>query len=86
MQDAGVVYVFRRSGSTWSLMATLHSPTPVRNDYFGLSVDMSHDGRTLKVHDLDSNDRVNVGLSTHIFVRPGNTWQFSRTVTPVTRK
>ncbi len=49
VQDAGIVYVFRRARNAWGLVATLHAPEPLFRDFFGSSLDMSHDGRTLKV-------------------------------------
>jgi len=84
-REAGVVYVYQRSSSgSWSLAATLNAPTPLPFDLFGYSVDMSLDGRTLKVDSF--GPRVQVGpdqdylFRTHIFVRPGITWQHSVTL------
>jgi len=70
----GVVYIYQKSTSgSWSLVQTLASPNEI---VFGSSVDMSLDGRTLKV---DSGG----GEFTHIYVRPGATWQLSATLTPL---
>ena len=54
LSSAGVVYIYQKSSSgSWSLAATLNSPTPLPNDsHFGVSVDMSLDGRTLKVNSI----------------------------------
>jgi hypothetical protein len=83
VEDAGAVYVYRRQGSTWSLMATLHASPLHPSDWFGHSVDMSHDGRTLKVNGIQPIDeRGSSEMRTYIFVRPGNTWQFSQTLAP----
>jgi trimeric autotransporter adhesin len=84
--DAGAVYLYRRIGSTWSLMATLHAPTPTADDRFGHSVDMSRDGRTLKVNSSQlhtGTGNPELDIRTHIFVRPASTWQFSVTLGPV---
>jgi len=45
--DAGSAYIYVRSGTTWSLQATLNNPTPVANDWFGYSVAISGDYATV---------------------------------------
>ncbi len=74
---AGVVYLFSRAGSTWTLAETLKAPTPRAAGHFGYSLDMSQDGRTLRVSSLESG-----GFRTHLFVRPEATWQHSTTLEP----
>ena len=79
----GVVYIYQKSSSgSWSLAATLNAPTPLPNDEFGASVDMSLDGRTLKVDSFApwTAPDGNPWFRTHIFVRPGTTWQHSVTL------
>ena len=82
--DAGVVYIYQKSSSgIWSLAATLNSPTQLPKDSFGISVDLSVDGRTLKVNSIAPFDEEgNPEFRTHIFVRPGSTWQHSVTLAP----
>ena len=86
--DAGVVYIYQRSSSgSWSLAATLNPPAPVQLEGFGASIDMSLDGRTLKVDSAAPFDDFGpefggTRYSTHIFVRSGSTWQHSVTFTP----
>lgn len=45
----GAVYVFARSGSTWSQQAHIEESTTGANDLFGHAVDLSNDGSTLAV-------------------------------------
>jgi trimeric autotransporter adhesin len=82
--DEGVVYLYARAANnTWSLTATLRSPTPTVTDRFGSSVDMSHDGRTLKISSLLPQDEFGrYEGRTHIYVRPDTTWQHSVTLAP----
>ena len=48
--DAGAVYLYERSSTgSWSLATTLHAPRIVAGDFFGASVDLSLNGRVLKV-------------------------------------
>jgi hypothetical protein len=81
---AGKVYVFwRASSGGWSRVATLRAPTLLQSDYFGMSVDMSADGATLKVNSLGPRDgEGNPEVRTHIFVRAGSTWTHSTTIAP----
>ena len=66
-QKAGAVYVFARSGSTWTQQAKLHAPDGAGGDEFGRSVA------------LDGNLAV-VGASSdgpgsaHVFTRSGTAW------------
>ena len=83
VEDAGAIFVFRRIQNVWSLMTTLHARQPKFQDFFGTSVDMSQDGRTLKVTSvLPITDINEPEMRTHIFVRPGNTWRFSTMLAP----
>jgi hypothetical protein len=74
---AGVVYLFNRTGSTWTLAQTLQAPTPRAAGRFGYSLDLSQDGRTLRVSSFESE-----GLRTHIFTRPETNWVHSTTLAP----
>jgi hypothetical protein len=81
--NAGAVYLFRRGSSGWSLASTLQAASPTANDQFGFSVDMSQDGRTLKVSSLRPlNGAGNPVGRTHIYVRPADSWQHSATLAP----
>jgi len=47
--NAGAVYVFTRSGTTWSEQVYIKAPNPDPMDFFGLSIALSRDGSTLAV-------------------------------------
>ena len=47
--DAGAVYVFTRSGSTWNQQTYLKASNTNANDWFGQGVALSADGSTLAV-------------------------------------
>ena len=79
----GVVYLYTRTNNAWALSSTLRAPVPRANDHFGISVDMGQDGRTLKVNTLlPAAGSGNPQTRTHIYVRPGTTWQHSVTLAP----
>jgi hypothetical protein len=69
---AGAVYVFARSGSTWSQQAYVKPwNTTVRGGLFGYSVGLSGNGSTLAVGTYDE-DRGKGAV--YIFTRTGSTW------------
>lgn len=49
LDNAGAVYVFSRSGNTWSQGAYLKAHNPSEKDNFGDSIDISSDGTTIAV-------------------------------------
>jgi len=69
--NAGAVYVFTRSGSTWTQQAKLESPTPTASDRFGEHINMLSDGNTIYVGS---------GTNTYVFTRSGTTWTLSQTL------
>ncbi len=87
--NAGAVYVYTRSGGTWTQQAYLkqsHVPSGSAVEYFGWSVALSSDGATLAVGapNEDSNatgvngNQVNAQASAsgavYVFTRSGSTW------------
>jgi hypothetical protein len=82
--DAGAVYLYQRSpAGSWSLSGTLHAPQIVAGDFFGASVDLSLNGRTLKVGSLGPQDAAGDAEGrSHIFVRGKAGWRHSTTLAP----
>ena len=87
VHDAGAVYVFRRHGQTWEQQAYLKASHPDPVDYFGGSVALSADGRTLAVGawaedsaatgvdgDAADNSASYAGAVT-VFARDGASWR-----------
>jgi len=82
--DAGAVYVFVRSGVTWSQQAYLKASNTDASDYFGYSVAIAGDTVVVGARGEDSNatgidgnqddDSVNAAGAAYIFVRSGTTW------------
>ncbi|OGB07018.1 MAG: hypothetical protein A3E23_14685 [Burkholderiales bacterium RIFCSPHIGHO2_12_FULL_65_48] len=83
---AGAVYVFTRSGSTWSQQAYVKASNTEANDHFGYSVALSGDGNTLAVGvryessnatGIDGNQADNSAGgagAVYVFTRSGSTW------------
>jgi hypothetical protein len=83
---AGAVYVWVRSGNTWTEQAFIKASNPDLEDWFGVRVSLNGDGNTLLVgaQNEDSNAR-GINGNQHdnsateagaafIFTRSGNTW------------
>jgi len=73
----GAVYVFTRSGSTWTYQQKILAPDPAADDWFGLGVDINSDatialiGACLK----DEGGLVDRGV-VYYYTRSGTTWTY----------
>ncbi len=69
---AGAVYVFSRSGTTWSQQAKLLASDAAANDEFGGSVSVS--GEMALVGAYKDDDKGSASGSAYLFVRIGTSW------------
>jgi len=82
--EAGAVYVFTRSGTTWTQQAYLKATNAQGDDEFGHSIAISGDTIAVSAHREDSNatgvngDQSNNSLTivgaVYVFTRSGTTW------------
>jgi len=83
--DAGAVYVYSRSGSSWSQQAYIKASNTGASDFFGYSVSLSGDGTTLVAgaYQEDSssiginstpNESANNAGAVYIYTSNGSTW------------
>jgi hypothetical protein len=71
--QAGVVYVFTRTGTTWSQQAKLTASDPALQDWFGYSVALS--GNTAVVGAYGKTEAgVDFAGAVFVFTRSGTTW------------
>src|SRR3984893_1912255 len=84
--SSGAVYVFTRTGATWSQQAYIKASNTDVNDLFGYSVGLSADGNTLaaSAYDEDSSAREINGVqdknrrgsgAIYVFTRTGTAWK-----------
>ena len=84
--SAGAVYVFARTGSTWSQQAYVKASNSEAGDLFGYTVSLSADGNTLAAgaFDEDGSPRVINGTpdnrrngagAVYVFTRSGTAWR-----------
>jgi len=72
--NAGAVYVFTRSGTSWSQQAKLMAADAAETDLFGVRVALSGDTALISARrDDDEIMGVDAG-SAYVFVRTGTTW------------
>ena len=75
--DAGAVYIYKRTGSTWAQEAYLKAPNPDVDDYFGYFVSISGDLVAVSSYDEDSNQ---VGITNGASASADNSWNKSGAV------
>lgn len=79
---SGMVYVFVRSGTTWSQETKLRASDQQTNAYFGASVGISLDGTRLIGGAREQSESTGTATTTngaaYVFVRSGSTWSFER--------
>ena len=84
-QSAGAVYVFTRTGTTWSQQAYVKSAQMDAGDLFGYAVALTVDGNILAVGAFDedgsartingpTDNRANGSGAAYVFTRTGTTW------------
>ena len=79
VSDAGSAYIYFRSGTTWSLQATLPNPAPATSDQFGYSVAISGDYAIVGAR-LDDPSGIGDAGSAYIYFRSGTTWSLQATL------
>ena len=82
--DSGAVYVFIRTGNTWSQQAYIKASNTGTGDWFGQSVAISGDTLVVGATSEDSNatgvggnqtdDSASVAGAAYVFTRSGTTW------------
>jgi hypothetical protein len=72
--DQGAVYVFTRSGTTWTQQQKLLASDPITEDFFGYSVSLSSDGNTALIGAFFKNATLNQYGAAYVFTRSGTTW------------
>ncbi|MEM1093860.1 MAG: T9SS type A sorting domain-containing protein [Bacteroidota bacterium] len=76
--SSGSVYIFNRSGATWSQQLKLTARDAAANDLFGYAVALDSDGDTIVIGAPGDNSATNdadadVGAA-YVFIRTGTTW------------
>jgi hypothetical protein len=78
--DAGLAYVFTRSGSTWTEQQALAAPDAQANDLFGSAVALSGDDALIGA---PAHGGVIGPGAAYAFARSGSTWSWQQTLSAV---
>jgi hypothetical protein len=80
--NRGSVYIFTKSGGSWSQSAKLEPSSSTGVNYFGRSISISGDGNTLVIgaEGYDGSGTTDEGIA-YIFTRSGATWSQATTIT-----
>ena len=85
--SAGGIYIYKRTGNSWSQQARIESPIVSNSIWFGRSTQLSRDGNVLIVNsqahnnNTSSSGNYNYGKS-FLYTRSGNTWSLIQTLAP----
>lgn len=74
--QAGSVYVFTRSGSTWTEQQIIDNPNPATGQVFGAALDV--DGDTLAIGEWNNDDAGSNAGKVHVYKRSGSTWSLEQ--------
>lgn len=86
VSGSGAVYIFRRSGTTWTQEAYIKASNPDTADAFGFDIDLSDDGSRLAVgaqyersnatgvNGNQANNSLTQAGAVYVFNRSGTTW------------
>jgi hypothetical protein len=82
INQCGAVYVFVRSGASWSIQQKLISPSPAFLSTFGFAVTLSGDGNILLAGEPQRLcPALSVCGSVYVFTRSGAVWSLQQTLT-----
>ncbi len=70
--NAGAVYVFERTGTSWTQSARFHPAQRTKNDEFGFSVSLNSAGAWVGALTKETGDKSSG--SAYFFARSGNSW------------
>jgi hypothetical protein len=72
-EDKGAVYVFTRTGTTWTQQQKLLASDGAEGDEFGISLSIDGDNALISARWDDENNKTDCG-SAYVFTRTGTTW------------
>ena len=77
---AGSVYVYSRSGTTWTLEQEINNPSPVAEDRFGYSVSINSTGDRIVVSAYLEDTGAYAAGSVYVYSRSGTTWSLEQEI------
>ena len=74
INGTGKIYVYTRSGTSWSQQASITASDAADGDLFGYAVDISDDGDTIVVGAYGEDTGGNARGQMYVYTRSGSTW------------
>jgi uncharacterized protein (DUF1800 family) len=78
--NTGSVYIYSRSGTTWTLEQEINNPSPVATDFFGYSVSISSTGDRGIIGARYEDTGADAAGSVYIYSRSGTTWTLEQEI------
>jgi hypothetical protein len=79
--DAGGVFVFERTGTSWPLLQQLTAPMPVAQDKFGNAIDVVGQNIVIAAVGRERGAITNAG-AVYVYARPGALFSLAQTIQP----
>lgn len=79
--NSGSVYVFTRSGNTWTQQRKINPSDAAQNDLFGSGVALSYDGSVALIGSEQDDDKGSDSGSVYVYTKSGSTWKQRRKLT-----
>jgi hypothetical protein len=80
VENQGLVYIFTRSGTSWTKQAVITPPNPIYQGNFGFKVSFNSDGTVCAISEPSTT-----GITTgkvYIYTYAGGTWNLTQTLSP----
>lgn len=72
--NTGILYVYKRSGSTWNQTAKIPGPVNIANRNFGYNVNSNQDGSRIIITALPTTETADNKYTVYVYSRVGETW------------
>ena len=79
--SSGAVYIYTRSGTTWTEQQQLRSPIIASQNQFGCSVSLSADGNIAVIGERQATNSVLYQGVVHVYTRSGSVWTHQQMLT-----
>ncbi len=74
VDGSGKVYIYKYENSAWTCASTIMSSTPLKDDWLGISLSLSGDGKTLVTGSYRTSANVLNASRVHVFVENAGVW------------
>jgi hypothetical protein len=80
LSDAGSVYIYTRSGTTWTLEKEINNPNPMAGAEFGIAISLDIDRILIGAHSYEGT--LGWEGEAYVFTRVAGIWTLEQTISP----